>query len=160
MGVTEGMLLPALDEDSAPFWEACGRGELRGQRCDGCGRLRFPPRPLCPWCRTFEHTWVLLSGRGTIWSFVIPHPPLLPAYGAQAPYNVIVVTIDEDPTIRLVGNLVPAAGAPLNALDPHTIEIGERVEVVFEPVEGDGDGSPPIALPRWIRLRDEPRAPG
>jgi uncharacterized OB-fold protein len=151
MSVEPGMLLPALDDDSAPFWEACGRGELRVQRCVHCARWRFPPRPMCPACRRFDHEWVRMSGLGTVWSFVIPHPPLLPAYSSQAPYNVIVVTLDEDPAIRLVGNLLPDAGAPLNAIDPHTVEIGARVEVVFDPVPPEllAESDPAIALPRW-----------
>ena len=97
--MSEGFLLPAVDEDSAPFWEAAGRGELRVQTCAACGARRFPPRPMCPQCRSLEATWELMSGRGTVWSFVVPHPPLLPAYAAVAPYNVVVVSLDEDPSL-------------------------------------------------------------
>lgn len=85
-----------------------------------------------------------MSGRGTIWSFVVPHPPLLPAYAEVAPYNVVVVALDDDPRLRLVGNLVASAGGPLNEVDPHSIQIGEAVRVVFSPV---GD----VVLPRWVR---------
>jgi len=75
---------------------------------------------------------------------VVPHPPLLPAYAEFAPYNVIVVELDEDPKIRMVGNLVESADAPLNSIDPHTVEIGEPVQVVFTQVED-------MVLPRWVR---------
>ena len=136
-------LLPDLDGDTTPFWEATARHELVVQRCDGCHRLRFPPRPMCPWCQSFESSWSVMSGRATIWSFVVPHPPLLPAYAELAPYNVIVVALDEDPTIRMVGNLVAAPDAAINSVDPATIEIGAPVEVVFE----EADGAPP----RWVR---------
>ncbi len=139
------MLLPLPDADSQPFWDACAAGELRIQTCAACRRRRFPSRPLCPHCRSFDHTWELVSGHGTIWSIAIPHPPLLPAYTDLAPYNVILVELDEDPLVRVVGNLVREAGAPINSVDPHTINIGETVQVVFDvPVNG-------IALPRWIR---------
>lgn len=141
---TAERLRPALDEDSAPFWAGCARGELLIPRCDACARLRFPPRPLCPWCRSFDHTWSRVSGRGTVWSVAVPHPPLLPAYGEVAPYNVVVVTLEEDATIRLVGNVVAAAGADLDSVDPHRIAIGDPVEVVFSPVSDD------IALPQWV----------
>jgi uncharacterized OB-fold protein len=145
MAVEQGYLLPEIDEDSAPFWEGCLAGELRMQSCAACGRLRFPPRPMCPWCRSFDATWTAMSGRGTVWSFVVPHPPLLAAYGDQAPYNVIVVALDEDPSLRLVGNLVVDADGRLDELDPHSIVIGEPVEVVFDRVADD------VALPRWRR---------
>jgi len=87
-----------------------------------------------------------MSGRGTVWSFVIAHPPLLPAYAELAPYNVIVVALEEDDTIRLVGNLVESADAPINGLDPHSVEVGEPVEVVFSRVDD-------VTLPRWVRAR-------
>lgn len=143
-------LLPAVDEDSGPFWDATLRGELRIQACAKCGRLRFPPRPMCPWCRSLDATWERMSGRGTIWSFVVPHPPLLPAYANLAPYNVIVVALDEDPTIRLVGNLVASPDGPINEVDPHSIVIGEPVQAVF-PVIAEH-----LALPRWVRAPGPP----
>lgn len=139
------LLLPELDEETTPFWSACARGELVVQRCDGCGRYRFPPRPACPWCQSFDFSWPAVSGRGTVWSFVIPHPPLLPAYAELAPYNVIVVALDADPTIRLVGNLVASPHAPINSVDPAAIEIGMPVTMVFDRVADD------VVLPRWIR---------
>lgn len=141
-------LLPLVDDDSAPFWEGCAAGELRIQRCAVCGRLRFPPRPMCPWCQSLESSWPVMSGRGTIWSWVVPHPPLLPAYEAVAPYVVVVVSLDEEPGLRLVGNLVASADGPINEVDRATIEIGEPVRVVFQHVGEE------IVLPRWMRVGD------
>ncbi|HLG92438.1 MAG TPA: Zn-ribbon domain-containing OB-fold protein [Acidimicrobiales bacterium] len=141
----EGLLLPEPDEDSAPFWEGTRAGELRMQACAACGRLRFPPRPMCPHCHSLESAWRPVSGRGTVWSFVVPHPPLLPAYSRLAPYNVVVVALEEDPTLRLVGNLVASAGGEPNQVDPATIKIGMPVRVVFCPVAED------VVLPRWVR---------
>jgi len=142
----DGMLVPgAEDPDAAAFWQWCAKGELRIQMCTSCDARRFPPRPMCPACRSFDHVWTPLSGRGTVWSFVVPHPPLLAAYGDQAPYNVIVVTADEDPAIRFVGNLVTAADARLDAIDPASIVIGEPVTVVFDRIDEA------VAVPRWTR---------
>jgi len=147
--VHEGMLLPELDEESAPFFEYAAAGELRVQRCAACGTRRVPPRPMCHTCGSFEVEWERLSGRGSIWSFAVPHPPLLPAYAAVAPYNVVVVESEEDPAIRFVGNLVGSADGPLDEIDPSTIRIGEPVEVVFSSPVDDGGG--PVVLPRWVR---------
>jgi uncharacterized OB-fold protein len=79
-----------------------------------------------------------------VWSFVVAHPPLLPAYAEFAPYPVIVVELEEDPTIRLVGNLVASADGPINGVEPATIRIGEPVQVVFAQIDD-------VALPRWVR---------
>ncbi|QNP75919.1 OB-fold domain-containing protein [Streptomyces roseirectus] len=133
------MLTPLHDTDGAPFWEYAAQGELRVQTCARCAEPRFPPRPCCPNCRSFASDWRLTSGRGRIWSYVLPHPPLLPDYAAQAPYNVVLVELDDAPRVRLVGNVVTHPGAPLNSLDPNRIRIGARVQAVF-PADG---------LPQW-----------
>lgn len=140
-----GFLLPTDDDElTQPFWDGCKRGELLMQRFTESGRMVWPPRPMDSTTRTLDYEWVPVSGRGTVWSFTIPHPPLLPAYTDLAPFNVIVVALDEDPTLRMVGNLVESADAPLNSIDPHTVEIGEPVQVVFAQVDD-------MVLPRWVR---------
>jgi uncharacterized OB-fold protein len=140
-----GYLLPVDDDPiTEPFWEGCRNGELLVQRFTESGALVWPPRPMDSRTRSLKYEWVPMSGRGTIWSFVVAHPPLLPAYAEFAPYNVIVVALDEDPTIRMVGNLVESADAPLDSVDPHSIEIGEPVQVVFSQVDD-------MFLPRWVR---------
>jgi len=142
----EAMPLPATDDPiDAPFWKAALRDELVVQRCGQCHNWRFPPRPMCPTCQSFEHTWEAVSGEGRIWSFVVPHPPLLPYFARLVPYNVIVVELAEDPRLRMVGNLVASAAGELNEIDPHQIRIGDRVRVVFWRAEED------VALPRWAR---------
>jgi uncharacterized OB-fold protein len=85
-----------------------------------------------------------VSGRGRIWSFVVPHPPLLPGFTELAPYNVVMVEIDEDPTIRVTGNLVTGAGGAPDEIDPATIVIGEPVRAVVHPAADAG-------LVQWVR---------
>ncbi len=138
-------LLPDVeDEDTAGFWSGTAAGELRVQACGSCGQWRMPPRPMCPSCRSVEVTWVATNGRGSIWSFIVPHPPLLPAYAELAPYNAIIVELEEDPSIRIVGNLIADETAAINSIDPTTIRIGEPVRVVFQQVDD-------VTLPRWVR---------
>jgi len=139
------LLLPPVDDVSRSFWDGTLAGELRVQVCGTCGRLRFPPRPMCPSCQSLDVDWKVMSGRGRIYSFVVPHPPLLPAYAAVAGYNAVLVELDEDPTIRMVGNLVAEPDAAINSVDPATVAIGEPVRVVFARVAEE------IALPRWVR---------
>ena len=146
-----GWLLPGPDADSAPFFEWCARGELRIQRCAECGRRRMPPGPMCPDCGSDRSSWEPMSGRGRVWSVAIPHPPLLAAYAEVAPYNVVVVELEDDPSIRLVGNVVASAQARLDSIDPHMIAIGDEGEVVFPDPIDDGQG--PVVLPRWVRRR-------
>jgi uncharacterized OB-fold protein len=142
---TTGMILPGLEDPAArPFWDGTARGELLIQTCGACGVKRMPPRPMCPACRSIDVAWTKASGRGRVWSFVVPHPPLLPAYAEFAPYNVIVVELEDEPSIRLVGNLVASADGPIDGVDPASIRIGEPVRVVFAQIDD-------VALPRWVR---------
>ncbi|MBI4517094.1 MAG: OB-fold domain-containing protein [Deltaproteobacteria bacterium] len=141
----EGIPLPVTDDPiDAPYWEAAGRGELVVQRCAACGKRRFPPRPMCPHCQSFEHDWQRMSGEGRVWSFAVPHPPLLPAFAKVAPYNVIVVELADDSSIRMVGNLVKSADGAINEIDPAAIKIGTPVRLVFQREADD------VTLARWV----------
>ncbi|MDX3782125.1 Zn-ribbon domain-containing OB-fold protein [Streptomyces europaeiscabiei] len=137
------MLTPVVDDDGAPFWEYAAQGELRIQACADCGELRFPPRPCCPHCRSFATDWRRVTGRGRIWSYVLPHPPLLPDYAEQAPYNVVLVELTDAPRIRLVGNLVSEPGARLDSVPVERLRIGARVQVAFTAT----------GLPQWVLER-------
>ena len=142
--MSENSLLPHIDEYNEPFWRGCQEGVLRLQQCPKSKRLIFPPRPLNPWSPRDKAVWTEVSGRGTIWSVIEPHPPLMLNFTELAPYNAIIVALEEDPTIRLIGNLVPAAGAAINALHYEDISIGTPVQVVFERINEE------ITLPRWV----------
>ena len=120
--------------DAAFFWEGAEQGELRIQRCAACGRLRHPPRPMCPYCRSLEHDFVVASGRGEVHSFVVHHHPPVP--GRDGPFAVALVALEEG--TRIVGNVVDAA--------PEDVEIGMSVEVTF--VRGDDGQMNPQWRPR------------
>ncbi len=128
---------PQPDDATEPYWAATSRGELCIQRCAACGHWRFPPRPMCPRCHSMESAWPRVSGRGTLYSWVVCHPPLLPAFAEGAPYAVVLVELEEDPGLRLVGNLT---GCP-----PEAIRVGLPLEVWFEP-RGTG-----LSVPQWRR---------
>jgi uncharacterized OB-fold protein len=125
--------LPVPNADNQGFWSACGRHELRLQRCRRCGAWRHPPRPMCPHCRTSESDWEPVSGRGTVYTFTIVHGPTLPVFQRRTPYNVAVIQLEEGPF--LVSNVVDCAAEHLR--------IGLPVAVMFEDV---GDG---ISLPKF-----------
>jgi uncharacterized OB-fold protein len=143
MSAVSEPLLPVIDDEARPFFAAAARGELVMPRCTATGRFVFPPRAMSR-SRPARPQWVRVSGRGTVWSFVVSHPPLLPWYAERAPYAVAVVALDEDPRLRLVGNLVAREGGPIGEVDPATLRIGARLRVCFERVSEE------IALPRWL----------
>jgi hypothetical protein len=132
------ILLPATDEpDSAPFWAAAREGRFVVQKCGQCGRLRFPPRPNCRACQSSEHSWVAMSGNGRIWSFAVAHKP----------FPIVIVALEEEPRLRIAGNVLTAPGAAINSVDVATLKIDQRVKVSFEKVADD------VSLPRWVLVK-------
>jgi uncharacterized OB-fold protein len=115
---------PILTPDTAFFWEACGRGELVAQRCGACGALAHPPRPMCPRCHSLAREVARLSGRGEVWSWIVPRHPA--PIGFAEPPVVALIQLDEG--LRLVSNVVGVA------ID--RMRNGLRVEVAFEPTAG------------------------
>ena len=93
---------PVYTADAAFFWEGVARGELLGQRCADCSRLVHPPRPMCPSCHSLKRETVRLSGRGKVYSWVIPRHPA-PLGFAESP---IVALIELEEGIRLVSNVI------------------------------------------------------
>jgi len=57
---------------------------------------------------------------------------------------VVAVALDEDPCVRLIGNLVTGVGGPINQLVPDDVRIGAPVHAVFERIDDN------IVLPRWV----------
>ena len=68
-------LAPTTTPDTKFFWEALKDGKLLIQRCAGCATLRHPPRPMCPHCNSLAWDTIEASGRGTLYSFVMPPRP-------------------------------------------------------------------------------------
>ena len=122
--MSDDTLLPHIDEINAPFWEGARQGELRVQCCRDTGKLIFPPRTTSPWGDHLPPEWTCVSGTGRIWSFAIPHPPLLPAFADYAPYNVVLVQLEEGPMVY--SNLV---GVPNDEIRPDI-----PVEALFDDV--------------------------
>jgi len=113
-------LAPTVTPDTAFFWEGVAEGRLLLQRCVACGRFRHPPRPMCPWCRSLGWEAVEASGRGTVFSFVMPTHPELPFM--EYPYVVAVVELEEG--TRMVTNIV--------GVGPGEVRMGMVVHVTFE----------------------------
>jgi uncharacterized OB-fold protein len=129
--------VPIVNADSAPYWEGARRDKLLLQRCIDCQTFRFFPRYLCTHCGSENVEWVEASGRGTVHSFTIVHRAAFPAFQARTPYVVALIDLVEGP--RMMTNIVGE--------DALGIEIGEPVEVVFEP-----RGSDDAKVPQFSRL--------
>jgi len=115
---------PWVTRDSEFFWSAAKEDRFVAQACSDCGELRSPPRPMCPQCHSVASEARALSGRGTVYSWVIPRYPPIP--GFEGTYIVAVIDLEEG--IRFVSNL---CGIEYEAVTPDM-----PVEVFFEDTEG------------------------
>ncbi|QOD94397.1 MULTISPECIES: OB-fold domain-containing protein [Microcella] len=125
--------LPVPTDGSGPFWEACKRHELTIQECTACGHRRWPIGPVCTNCLSPEHVWVVLPGTGEVLSWIVYHQSFNQAWTPDLPYNVALIRVDGAHT--MISNVVKA--------DLDAIEIGQRVEVVFDDVTAE------FAIPKF-----------
>jgi len=114
-------LAPTTTPDTKFFWDALKDGKLLIQRCAGCRALRHPPRPMCPRCNSLSWESIEASGRGTVYSFVMPRHPSWPWFEGQ---THIVALIELEEGTRLLSNL--------RDVDPAAVTIGMPVEAFVE----------------------------
>ena len=106
--------VPAINEETRPFWDATAEGKLLLKRCDDCGEVHYYPRTICPFCMSDNTQWVESSGRGSVYSYSVFRR-------APVPYCLAYVTLDEG--VTMMTNII---GADLDA-----IAIGMPVKVRF-----------------------------
>lgn len=121
---------PLVSWDTEFFWEGTKAGELRIQQLPD-GTLRHPPIPAI-WQDKSEQTgYVVASGRGTVFSYVVHHAPKVP--GRQLPFVVALVELEEG--VRMLGEL--------RGIEPADVQVGLPVRVEFEKLDDEA------TLPVW-----------
>jgi uncharacterized OB-fold protein len=121
--------LPLATPITQPFWEGLRAGEVRLQRCRTCQRWIFYPRSNCPGCLSPDLEWSRVSGHGRLHTFTISRVPTAAFFADEVPQLLAVIELDEG--VRLTSTLVE--------IEEDAIEIGMRVEPVFEATQG-GEG--------------------
>jgi uncharacterized OB-fold protein len=116
--------VPRGDGLNGEFYAYCARGELRLQKCGGCGAWRHMPRHSCAECGSDQWSWERSSGRGTVYTWTVCRRAFHPAFEKDLPYAVAVVAMEEGP--RVVAEIVDLA--------PDRLRLEMPVEVVFEKV--------------------------
>jgi uncharacterized OB-fold protein len=132
----DGMPAPMADALSLPWWQAAAEHRLVVQRCTECQHTWLPAAPVCPECRSeaFEVSdWKEVSGRGEVYTYTLVHRPI--AAGQELPFVIAVIALEDSGGVRMISNLVD--------VNPDQLEIGMRVEVVWEDMSTD------LAIPRF-----------
>jgi uncharacterized OB-fold protein len=133
------LMRPASSKDTQFFWDGVNAHELRIQRRPD-GTLQHPPVPAVWQDKEQPIDYVVASGDGTVFSYVVHHAPKVP--GRTLPFVIALVELEEG--VRMLGEL--------RNVDPDKVEIGMPVRVTFIHFP-DSDVSPAWTLYAW-----EPRA--
>src|SRR5437762_12266287 len=80
-------------------------GALAVQRCSSCGTLQHPPEEICHACGEMSFASEVLAPRGTVHSYTVVHYAANPALADAVPYTVVLVSLDDAPEIRVVGDI-------------------------------------------------------
>ena len=134
------MMRPAASRDTQFFWDGVNAHELRIQKRPD-GTLQHPPVPAVwqdPKKEVAPSDYLVASGKGTVYSFVVHHAPQVP--GRTLPFVIALVELEEG--VRMLGELRGA--------DPSAVKIGMPVAVTYIDFPASEDG------PAWTLYAWEP----
>jgi uncharacterized protein len=129
------MMRPSVSRDTAFFWEGVKAHELRIQRRPD-GSLHHPPVPSIWQDKAEPIDYVVASGKGTVFSFVVHHAPKVP--GRTLPFVIALVELDEG--VRMLGEL--------RNVDAAQVRIGMPVHATYIDFPA-GDSGPEWTLHAW-----------
>jgi uncharacterized OB-fold protein/acyl dehydratase len=136
----DSMMRPASSRDTKFFWDGVNAHELRIQKRPD-GSLQHPPVPAL-WKDHKEDVaasdYVVASGKGTVFSFVVHHAPKVP--GRTLPFVIALVELEEG--VRMLGEL--------RNVDPAEVEIGMPVRATYIDFPENASG------PAWTLYAWEP----
>jgi uncharacterized OB-fold protein len=113
---------------SPRYWrEKQSRFRLEAVRCRDCKHVTFPPRSICPSCRSTALDSMRLSRQGKVVTSTVIHVP--PGdFLMQAPYAMAVVETPEG--ARLMVQVVDC--------DPTSVQPGTQVSLEFRLIRREG----------------------
>ena len=102
------------------------RYRLEANKCSGCSKVNFPPRLICPDCksREFEEYSLPREGKVVTWTVIHVAPP---QFSLETPYVIAIVELTD--SVRLTCQVVDC--------DPGELAMDVPVELVFRRVRED-----------------------
>jgi len=143
--------LPDLsDERTAEYFAGAARGELVIPRCDGCARLVWYPERRCSVCGDESFTWTPVSGRGRVFSWTLVRRAFLPAFEEMVPFVTGLVSLEEDPVVRIVSYIVDC--------EPEALAAGMPVDAVFRSLRFPTVPERSVPVPMFVPASRERRS--
>ena len=102
-------------------------------KCNKCGTLLLPPRPVCTTCLSKDFEWIELKRKGKLLTYTVIYVAP-PQFESIAPYTVGIVKLEDGPNLP----------GMINGVEPEKIKVGMEVKVDF-------DRNVPSEWPMWPR---------
>jgi len=109
------------------FREIPQRYRLEASKCNKCGEIYFPPRLICPECKSKKFTTVKLSDKGEIITYTIIRIAS-EKFSIQSPYAVAIIKLTDG--VKLTTQVAD--------IDFDKIKIGMKVQLVFRKIRDEG----------------------
>jgi len=120
------------------FYGFISEKRLMAAKCNECGTVLLPPKPMCTHCLSTNLKWIELDGAGKLISYTVIH--VAPQqFQSLAPYTVGIVELKNG--LRLLGMIC--------GVDPEKIRVGMNLKIDFEP-------STSTQWPAWPRYFFKP----
>jgi uncharacterized protein len=103
------------------FYKFVSENRLMAAKCNDCGALFLPPKPMCTRCLSLNLKWIEVEGVGKLLSYTVIH--VAPEqFQAIAPYSVGIVEFKNG--LRLPGMI--------HDVSPEELKVGMDLKMDFE----------------------------
>ena len=113
---------------STPYYAGLANNELVGTKCQKCGNVHYPPRPICEKCRSSEMEEIKFSGKGALEAYSVVYiastAMIEAGYGRKNPHCAGIVRLEEGPAVS-----AQILGVDVSA--PESIKIGTPMTAAF-----------------------------
>ena len=103
------------------FYNFVKEKKIMAAKCNQCGKMLLPPKPMCPQCFSKNLSWKELPNRGTLLTYTVIH--VAPEkFQSLTPYAVGIVELDS-------GTQLPGM---IKGVDLGNIKVGMKLAVDFD----------------------------
>jgi len=103
------------------FYKFVGEGKLMAAKCNKCGDLFLPPKPICPECLAKDLSWIEVKNKGKLLAYTVIHVSPV-QFQPMAPYALGIVKLDDGP--NLIGMI--------RGIETNKIKIGMNLTFDFD----------------------------
>jgi uncharacterized OB-fold protein len=120
------------------FYAFIGEKKLMAAKCNKCGTLILPPKPICTKCFSSDLKWTELKKRGKLLTYTVIYVPPKQFESIES-YAVGIIKLEDGP--KLPGMI--------QNIKPEEIKVGMNLEIDF-------DTAVPTQWPTWPRYFFKP----